>query len=282
MDGGVVLVNPSSGPDQTDLEDLRGLFPSSEVEECRPDELGERARRAADQGAGYVGVSGGDGTIHTVAQELGDGAVPLLVIPTGTRNHFARQLGIPNLEAAAAAAASGRVERVDLGEVSGHRFVNNASLGTYPHLVIRRRLHSLRLPKSLANLAAAWDQLRRGQQFNVRVDGDHRRAWAVFVGNGRYGNGLLDLTERASLVDGVLDVRIVRADRRLARLRVALAVLFGMLARSPLVERHEAATVTIDRMRVDEMAVALDGEVKRLPVPLEFRCCPRSLPVLVP
>lgn len=279
---GVLLINRESGRDRTDLDEIRLLFPSCEVEECRPIQLEERARHAAERGAAFVGVGGGDGTIHGVAGVLSELDVPLLVVPTGTRNHFARQIGIPDLAAAAVAATRGRVERVDLGEVNGRRFVNNASLGTYPHLVIRRRVHALRLPKSLAKVAAAWDLMRRGRRFDVEVDDVHRRAWAVFVGNGRYGEGLLDLTERDSLTDQVLDVRIVRADRRLARLRVVLAVLFGLLPRSPLVERHEAATVTIERADVEEAAVALDGEVIRLSVPLDVRCLPRALAVLVP
>lgn len=279
---GVVLVNPASGDGSGRADELRKVFAASDVEECRPAALEERARHAAHRGVAFVGVSGGDGTIHAVAQALVGLETPLLVVPTGTRNHFARQVGITDVTAAAAAAATGRVEWVDVGEVNGHRFVNNASLGTYPHLVIRRRLHALRLPKRLANVAAAWDQLHKGRRFEVDVDGVHRRAWAVFVGNGRYGDGLLDLTERESLADGVLDVRVVRADRRLARLRVVLAVLAGRLPQSPLVERHAASTVTIDRAGVEETAVALDGEVARLPVPLVFRCLARALPVLVP
>src|SRR5947209_17229486 len=117
------------------------------------------------------------------------------------------------------------------------------------------------MPKRVAQLVAMWEQVRHGHRFVATIDGQRERVWMVFVGNGRYGDGLLNLIERESLTDSCLDVRVVRADRPLARTRVLAALFTGRLSRSPLLERRTCEDVTID---VDRAAVevALDGEVE--------------------
>jgi diacylglycerol kinase family enzyme len=124
------------------------------------------------------------------------------------------------------------------------------------------------------------EQIRHGRQFTVDIDGERHRAWAVFVGNGRYGETLVDLIERESLDLGLLDVRIVAAERRLSRLRVLAATLTGRLSKSPLVERRSGTSVCVD-LRQHEVDVALDGEVHRLTTPLVFQSRPQALRVMV-
>src|SRR3954468_12709730 len=84
-------------------------------------------------------VGGGDGSIATVAGVVADSGVPIGILPLGTFNHFAKDLGIPLLvEQAIDLIAAGRVRAVDLGEVNGESFVNNSSIGIYPYLVVDR------------------------------------------------------------------------------------------------------------------------------------------------
>jgi undecaprenyl-diphosphatase len=277
---GAIFVNPGSGPNSTSVEKLRTRFPGHQIEECSPDQLVETIKKAIAAGCSFVGAAGGDGTIRAVAEQLVGTEVPLLVIPAGTRNHFAKDVGIEDVDAAEKA-ATGRVISVDVGRVNGKCFVNNSSIGVYPKVVIRRELHQRRLRKGVANVVAAYEQLRDGGRVNVEVDGVTHCAWMVFVGNGTYGEGLLDLADRQSLDDGVLDVRVVRADRPLSRLRIVGAVVLGRLARSPLVLRWQtvATECDLDRSGVE---VALDGEVESLGTPLRFECLPRALRVLVP
>jgi diacylglycerol kinase family enzyme len=277
---GTIFVNPNSGPDETSLDEMRQRFPGHHVLECPPDELMAAIEEAKAGGAAFIGAAGGDGTIRTVAEQLVNSDIPLLAIPAGTRNHFAKDLGIPDLDAAEKA-ADGRVISVDVGFVNDHFFVNNSSIGVYPKIVIRRELHQRRLRKGVANVVAAYEQLREGGRVNVEVDGVTHEAWMVFVGNGTYGIGLLDLADRESLTDGLLDVRVVRGDRPLSRLRIVGALLLGRLARSPLVLRWQntATVVDLNRGRVE---VALDGEVQTLATPLHYRCLPQALKVLVP
>jgi len=278
---GLVLVNPGSGPAETGAAELRELFPGADVQECPPAELAERAAAAVAAGADFVGVAGGDGSIRTVAEQLVGTGVPLLPIPAGTRNHFARDVGIDTVERAAEAASGGKVIEVDAGQVNGRSFVNNSSIGLYPKIVVRREVREHRLPKGVANVVAVWEQLRRGRRLRVELDGATHNAWLVFVGNGAYGEGLLDLADRESLDDHILDVRVVRADRPLARLRVLGALLLGRLASSPLIVTCRCAATTIDVSR-GRVEVALDGEVETLDTPLRYESAACALRVLVP
>ncbi|MDQ6617200.1 MAG: NAD(+)/NADH kinase [Actinomycetota bacterium] len=277
---GVIFVNPGSGPTETPLEDLRRRFAGHVVEECPPDRLVERVRDALAAGAAFIGAAGGDGTIRMIAEQLVGTDVPLLPVPVGTRNHFAKNAGVTDVDAAARA-VSGRVITVDVGWVNQRCFVNNSSIGVYPKIVIRRELHRRRLRKGVANVVAAYEQLRDGGQVDIEVDGVTRKAWMFFVGNGTYGEGLLDLADRESLDDGMLDVRMVRADRPLSRLRIVGALLLGRMARSPLVLRGQTSA-TVVHLNRNQVEVALDGEVEVLVTPLRYRCQPGALRVLVP
>jgi diacylglycerol kinase family enzyme len=278
---GVVVLNPAAGPEPTEEPDVAPHFPGHDIVECEPAELPARVQDAVDAGARFVAVAGCDGTIRAAAQVLAGTGVPLLPIPAGTRNHFARAVGIEDLEDAGRAATEGVVRRVDLGEVNGQRFVNNSSIGIYPRIVVTREAHERRWPKGVATVAAVWEQLRHGRRFRVSVDGRPYRAWMVFVGNGRYGRGLLRLNSREALDDDVLDFRLARADSPLARARVLAALVAGGIDRSPLLVRRVTGQIEVglDRATVE---VALDGEVHTLRPPLRYVSRPGALAVLVP
>jgi undecaprenyl-diphosphatase len=279
---GIILVNPAAGPEDLSADELRDRFPGHEVVECDPDDVAERTADAVKRGVDFVGVAGGDGTIRCAAEQLTGTDVPLLPIPAGTRNHFAKDVGVCEIDDAVDA-SKGEVVHVDVGEVNEKRFVNNSSIGIYPRIVVRREAHEKRLPKGVANIVAVWEQVRRrGQRFGVDVDGRRMQAWMVFVGNGRYGEGLIDLADRESLDSNVLDVRVAIGDKPLARLRLLLALLFGRLSHSQLIEHMTTPAVTIDIEGRGAVDVALDGEVERLETPLRYRSLEGELAVLVP
>ena len=286
MSGGVILVNPHSGPDETSPDEVAAIFPGSSVRELGGHEVKRQVEEAiaSAEAPEFLAVAGGDGTIRCAAGVVAGTDLALLPIPAGTRNHFAKEVGIATLAEAAAAAAGGEVALIDVGEVNGEAFVNNANIGAYPRIVKERDVHVKvkRLSKQTATLVAAWTQLRQLHKFSVTVDGDVTyRAWMVFVGNGRYGTSLFDVAERESLDDGLLDVRILRADGRLARLRVIGRLLLGRADRSPMAEFDavESIELSVNRPRVD---VALDGEIVSMTSPLRFRCRAKALRVLVP
>lgn len=279
---GVVIVNPASGPDETSPADLAAHFPGAELLETDGSDLERLVTRAVSDGCPVVGVAGGDGTIRCAASVLAGSGVALLPIPAGTRNHFARELGIDTLERATEAWEGSDTRQVDLAEVNGERFVNNSSIGFYAALVRERETHERNMPKRLANVRAAWAQARRGHRFRVRLDGQPFRAWIVFVGNGCYGERLTDLMARQSLDDNTLDVRLLRADGRLARTRAVVAILLGRSGRSPLLETRTCDELTIELERRTTVDAALDGEVVRLDNPLHYRSLASALVVRVP
>jgi diacylglycerol kinase family enzyme len=279
---GLVLVNPASGPDDTDVDDLAGRFPEHDVEACEPGDIEARVEKAVGERRPFVAVAGGDGTIRCAAEVLAGTNIALLPIPAGTRNHFARELGVETLDDAVAAAKTGRTETIDLGRVNDTVFVNNSSIGLYPRLVMTRERDDHRLPKLIASFIAGYKQLRAGRRITVDVDGRALPAWLVFVGNGRYGETMTDLTTRESLHDGVLDVRIVRADQRFPWLRLVVAIVFGRLAGSPVMERRTCRAVTISVRHRAHVEVAVDGEVKVLSTPLRYESTPEALTVMVP
>ena len=207
--------------------------------------------------------------------------VPLLTVPGGTKNHFALALGIASLDDAVAAARGGLVENVDLGSVNDEVFLNTASIGTYAAIVRERDRHE-DWPKRLADLVGGLRQVARGHRLTVTVDGRPRRVWAVFAGNGDHGERLSDIGETRDLSDGVLDVRILRADRHLARLRLLGAVLVGRVRRTPVVDGAPTTGIEITVVGEARPLVALDGDAMRLDSPLCWQVRPGALAVLVP
>jgi diacylglycerol kinase family enzyme len=139
-----------------------------DVVESSGDELAAAAGQALAMARGgrldAIVVGGGDGSVGTVAGVLAGTGVPLGVLPLGTLNHFAKDLGIPtDLAGAVAVIAAGQTRDVDIAEVNGKPFVNNSSIGLYPHMVIHRdrQTRLLGIGKPLATLLASLHTLQR-------------------------------------------------------------------------------------------------------------------------
>src|SRR4029079_14151203 len=137
-----------------------------------------RCRAIAERGDELLVVGGGDGTISAAASALVGTDTRLGILPLGTLNHFARDLGIPtDLDEAAQLIARGHVRRVDVGEMNGRIFINNSAIGLYPLMVVDRDLQRRRLGRSkrVAMLVASLRTLARGQppRLAVRI---YRRA----------------------------------------------------------------------------------------------------------
>jgi diacylglycerol kinase family enzyme len=239
--------------------------------------------------APLVAVAGGDGTMGCAAQarvESGGGA--LAILPLGTRNHLARELGIPlDLAGAAQVAVTGATARIDLARVNDVIFVNNVSVGFYPLLVRWREAEQRRgFPKWLATLPAGWAALRRlrHHRMYLRTDGAEKRVRTpiLFVGNNRYTLDAGQVGRRAALDDGTLSVFAVAARSRLGLLWFALRILLGRA--DP--ERDFDALGECRQLRVESRSglidLAIDGELVPMPPPLQFEVLPRALEVRVP
>jgi len=243
------------------------------------------AAMAAALGADAVVAAGGDGTVSAVAGALAGTGTPVGVLPLGTLNHFARDLGIPlDLVEAARVVAAGAVRLVDVAEVNGHLFVNNSSVGFYPRVVRRRKRLRAFVGKWLAMAWGALEVLWRLPRIPLRLETEGGAAPVVtpflFVGNNRYEPGLLAERRREALDRGELRVYVARWAGRRAFVGVALRWLLGR-GRDEDVAELSARTVRVESRRRG-LDVAADGEVLRLRPPLRYVIRPRALSVLAP
>ena len=249
--------------------------------------IDQQARAAVEAGCRVAVAAGGDGTVNAVAAAVVDREIPLAVLPTGTLNHFAKDLGIPlELPEAVRVACEGAVRTVDAGEVNGRIFLNNSSIGVYPRIVeLRNRYGGRGAAKWLAALWATLAVLRRRPFLGVRIRTDDevavRRTPFVFVGNNEYRMVGLNAASRDSLSDGLLAVYVMRGSHRTGVLGLAWRVLWRGVDGVDELELLKVAEVEIETRR-DRLQVSLDGEVVVLQSPLAYRIRPAALRVLAP
>ncbi len=251
-------------------------------------DIGRTVQDAADRGVDVAVVAGGDGTLGTAADALARSGVPLGILPLGTFNHFAKDLGIPiDLDEAAEVVVHGTTRAVDVAEVNGRTFVNNSSIGLYPVMVdLRDEIRSERgWGKVRAVPLASWRVLRRfpTRRLRIEVDGERwdRRTPFVFVGNNTYEVGPRGIGARTRISDGVLCCYVARAESRWRLVRLAVgAALRGATATQDL-DSATGSEVTIDA-HGHQVLVAIDGEVDSIRGPLRYRSRPGALLVRVP
>ena len=252
------------------------------------DDLAEVAKRVVAGRPAMIVAGGGDGTINAVASAaVGTGTV-LGVLPLGTLNHFAKDLGIP-LETGDAVRVlrEGRTAALDVGEVNERVFINNSSLGLYPSLVRRREQQQMRLGRGKWT-AVFWSALTLLRRYpllrvHVKVDGADIvcRTPLVFIGNNAYKMEGLDIGIRERIDGGRLSLYIPRLEGRLGLVRIALRALFKRLRRADDFIFVEAEEFTVETHR-KHVRVATDGEVAVMMTPLHYRIRPGVLKVCVP
>jgi diacylglycerol kinase family enzyme len=251
------------------------------------DELRARARDALAAGCSALVGGGGDGTLSGLAALVAGTAVPFGVLPLGTLNHFARDLGVPlDLDAALDVVLAGRVAPVDVGEVNGRVFLNNSSLGVYPRVVrLRERLQREGERKWVALLWASLAVLRRHPFVAVRLDVEGaatvRRTPLVLIGNNAYRMEGLHAASRPSLAGGELAVYVMNAVRRRSLLALGFRVLLRGADAVPELETLRVPELVVETRR-RHIQVALDGEVADLATPLHYRIRPGALRVFSP
>jgi diacylglycerol kinase family enzyme len=198
-----------------------------------------------------------------VAAAASDHGLPFVCVPAGTRNHFARDLGLDGDDPIAALDAfTGEERRIDAGRVGERVFLNNVSLGLYAKLVHRRE-RNRRRREVLARARALAILVTHPKGIDVTVDGKPVTAPVVLVANNHYELSLLSLGERERLDEGLLH----------------LYAPVGLFRSSW--EERTGERFAVDAAR-DRIEAAIDGEPAVLETPVEFRIEPRALRVLVP
>lgn len=252
------------------------------------DEVIALARRAVSDGVPIVVAGGGDGTLNAVASALVGSPVALGILPLGTLNHFAKDLGIPlDLEGAIRTIAEGCSVQVDTGEMNGRLFLNNCSIGLYPSVVRDRERQQRRLGRGkwLAFFWAAVAVLRRYPFLDVTIslggEDYQRRTPFIFIGNNDYSMDGFSLGARQRLDAGRLSLYVVQRTGRLGLLALAVRALFGRLKQAKDFDVLNAQKIQI-HTRHKQIQVATDGEVSRMHSPLSCHIRPAALKVMVP
>lgn len=299
----VAIVNSEGGTvlrEGLDAAMIRRMFQEAGVEAdvrfVPGERVDETAREAVRSGVDAVIAGGGDGTIRCVASHLAGGSsrrsdgrtIPLGVLPLGTLNHFARDLGIPvEIPEAVRLIAEGTVRALDLGEVNGQVFVNNSILGLYPPVVkVRdRERQEKRRGKWLATFSALAKVLPKHPLSRVRIRADGldlvRETRFLFVGNNEYEMNAFTYSARSRLPSGNLHLYVARTRGRLGMIGLLLLGLVRDLKTTAYVDSWTLSGFTIET-REGTLPVYLDGEVVVLESPLRYRTRPRALPVILP
>lgn len=216
------------------------------------------------------------------------GSVPLGVLPVGTLNHFARDLGIPvELPEAVRVIAGGAPRALDVGEVNGKIFINNSMLGLYPPMVgVRdRERREKNRGKWLATFSALLKVLPRHPLLHIRVTAegltaDHQTRF-VFVGNNEYEMSAFTYGARSRFDSGNLYLYIAKSRTRLGLVGLGLLGLFRDVKWTDRFERLILPEFTIETHK-KAAPVYLDGEVVILQTPLVYRNRAHALQVILP
>jgi YegS/Rv2252/BmrU family lipid kinase len=258
-----------------------------EVELLSGGDCAVRCRAVAERGDDMVIVGGGDGTISAAASAVIGTETLLGILPLGTLNHFARDLGIPtDLDEAARLIASRKDRKVDVGEMNERVFINNSAIGLYPLMVVDRDVQRKRLGRSkrVAMIVASLRTLMRFSHHRLTLTVNEEQTGRVdtpllFVGNNDYRIDIGGPGTRERLDEGELSIFVLRKKTRRGLLVASVRAFFGRSRNDDMVrlEGVERLRVSLRRPRV---AVSLDGEVVRAEPPLEYKIRKRALRVI--
>ena len=283
-----IAVNPDSGPawSANPIDALRAGLPAADVRELGPDDDITAVLAAGAGDLAAVGAAGGDGTLSAAAAVAHQHGLVLIAVPSGTFNHLARDLGLDDPDDAVAAVRAGTASHMDLGTVGSddgavRTFVNTLSFGGYTAVVDARERLQPRLGKWLALAVALARELPRVEPLDLQLDGRRARVWLGWIGNGAYAPEGFAPSWRERLDDGVLDVRLVLGERRLARTRLVIDVLTGRLRHSSVYAERRCESVEI-RSLAGPVRLAVDGETFDGPVRFTVAKLRSALSVAVP
>jgi YegS/Rv2252/BmrU family lipid kinase len=259
----------------------------------RAGEATELAKEARDQDLDAVLVAGGDGTINEVINGLAEGSVALGVLPGGTANIWAKELGLPTrsplhwlpLVDSVKALVPGTTRRIDLGRANGRYFLQWTGIGLdaevthamEPRTRRQRRLGALAYIISGVVMAANMV----GTRTRLWIDDDyvHRRTILTVISNSQLYGGVVRIATDARLDDGLLDVNVFSGTGPASVVRTVAGVLTGLHGRDP---RHSFYRGRAIRIESDKpIPLHVDGEPFGT-TPLVCEVVPRALPVLIP
>lgn len=289
---GTLFLNPSSGfrfpvAEKQALEAAAKDSGLEVVHVGRDVNVTEIIRERMSDGCSLFVAAGGDGTINHVIQPIVNTEATLAVIPVGTYNHFAKDLGIPlDWREALEVALNGEKKQIDTARVNERFFVNNLSMGLYPELVARREAKGRDYPRWKARLQAFYATFQHYPHVSFTVESEHHseviRTQLFMVSNNSYDLSRIGVeAARSTLSEGRLSVYWLPHLPRLELMKFAAHYLAGRVTTAPGFRSFRTS-----RMKVQSphrtLPVGLDGELFSLEVPLVITIVPTSLLVRVP
>lgn len=232
-------------------------------------------------------AAGGDGTVNNVVQPLVNSEAALAVVPVGTYNHFARDLGIPlDWRAALEVAIGGETRQIDTARINDRCFVNNVTLGLYPELVALREARGRDYPRWRARLYAAFATLQKYPHVTLAIETPHRqelvRTHVFIVSNNTYDlSGLGIQAQRNTLEEGTLSVYWLPHVSRFQLAKFTARYLAGRMHTMPGFRSFRTKGMRVQSAH-RQVSVGVDGEVFTMPLPLAITIVPQSLLVRVP
>lgn len=252
-------------------------------------DLHSRTRQIVAQAPGALVVAGGDGTINAVAAACLEAERPMGIVPAGTFNYIARNLKVPTEVAEAVAViVNGAVRRVDVGEMNGRIFLNNAGFGLYVRMIEQRERDKRRFGRRriVAFVSGVRCLLSRHPLYAVELVADgqtkHCRTTTLFFGCNALQLSDYNLAAAECLQHQQLAVLSLQLRSRGQIARAAWAALNGRLDQADTTDVFCASTVRMQTRRRRLLKVVIDGEVVLLRPPLDVRFRPGALQVFAP
>jgi YegS/Rv2252/BmrU family lipid kinase len=291
----VVLLNRGGGSVAADpkiAEKIRDAFKTAglgvEIELIAGGDCAVRCKAASERGDELLVLGGGDGTISAAASVLAGTETMLGILPLGTLNHFARDLGIPtDLEEAVKLIAHRKDRRVDVAQMNDRIFINNSAIGLYPLMVMDRDLQRKRLGRSkrLAVIVASLRTLARfnHQRLTLTINDEKELIDTplLFVGNNDYRIDLGAPGQRQNVEDGRLSVFVMRKKTRRGFIAASVRALFNRAREDDMVQIDQVQRLRVSSHR-SALTVSLDGEVVGAAPPLDYRIRKKALRVIAP
>lgn len=285
-----VIYNPKSGTNNN-LDEIKKAFAAHDTQPTylpiTSRQLHRHVQTESAKPSATIVAAGGDGTVSFVASMLHGAKAKMGVIPSGTLNHFAKDLGLPlDIKRSVAVIIKGSVRHVDAGMVNKKVFVNNSSIGLYPRSLRAREQYDGQIGKWPAAILGAIKVLARPRRYQVTlaIDGKSitRRTPFVFIGNNDYHVNKAPFSRRQEMDAGKLSVYIIKAKNAFGVFRMFAHALFTKKRRTAEFEIYHVSAFTIATKRHRKLHVAYDGEVATLKTPLAYKSLPKSLRVIAP
>ena len=288
----VIIINPISGGASPRAARARALLARAvvdahgdPVEVLLTEGVGharELAASAVRRGARLVFAWGGDGTINEIASALAFDDVPLGIIPAGSGNGLARELGVhPRAERAIADALQAAPRPMDMGEIDGHLFANMAGVGFDAHIASRFATATRRGFVGYAGIAARALTGYAPQRYRITTGGvetEHRAILVTIANSAQFGNNAR-IAPGARVDDGELDLVVVEERSRLATVCQMPRLFNGTVSRAPGCTIRRIREVTIESGQ--PMTFHVDGEPVAGGTLLRARVHPGALRIAV-